>query len=158
MINLSGGPILFMHLSIDLFTWTAFALLFTNYSQIVLFSIQKVLTVEWTRWWFWSDNRCPDHLCLTGSKSEAFQNGPMDILAIHMCGDMFFLPSHPCTQIHHSWLLFKIIWKADIVLKVEQISAYAFCCLVLVLSFLYLCWLFVVQAGTQEQIAQVILQ
>lgn len=139
MTNLSIGPVFSMHLSIDLFTWTAFALLFTNYS-LTVFSFWKVLTAEWRRCWFWSDNWHPDCLCLTRSKSKTLQNGPMDITG-HWRLWWHVLHNHLCAQIHHSWLLVKVAGKADIMLEVKKYLLMLYCCSVLFLRLLDACWL-----------------
>ena len=134
---LSIGPVFSMHLSIDLFTWTAFALLFTNYSLTVLFSFWKVLT----RCWFWSDNQWPDHLCLTRSKSKAFQNGPINLTGHWHLWWHVFSPRHLCAQTHHLWLLVKVIGKAAIMLEVNKNPLMLYCCSVLFLRLLDVCWL-----------------
>lgn len=105
-----------------------------------LFSFSKVLTAEWTRWCFWSDNRWPGHLCLTRNKSKAFSNGLMDITGHWHCGGMFIFCNRLRAQIHHSCLLVKVIGKADIMLEMNKYPLMPYCCSVIFLRLLDECW------------------
>lgn len=141
MTSLSPGCVFSMRLSIDLFTWTAFTLLFANYSLSVLFSFWKMLTAEWTRCWFWSDNQWLDHFCLQEANERPFKMVPWILLAIGICGAMFILHNQSYAQIYHSWLLARVIRKVDIMLEVNTYPLVLYCCSISLLRLLDMCWL-----------------